>query len=123
MTEGLESDGPCKALLERLDAVVASAAALEVLPFLEIVEQQLPSADRALGITGHPLELAWHGRRYRGDLPAGTRPPAFLTVDGLDEPPPGDAIVVLPRRFSVLSLFRSAPAVQATGLLVRAIDE
>jgi hypothetical protein len=71
---------------------------------------------------GRPLELAWHGRRYRGDLPAGTRPPAFLTVDGLDEPPPGDAIVVLPRRFSVLSLFRSAPEVQAAGVQVRAID-
>lgn len=72
---------------------------------------------------GGPLELAWHGRRYRADLPAGTRPPAFLTVDGLHEPPPGDAVVVLPRRFSVLSLFRSTPQIQAADLLVRAVDE
>lgn len=71
---------------------------------------------------GHPLELAWHGRRYRADVPAGVRPPAFLTLEGLVEPPPGDAVVVLPRRFSILSLFRPAPAVHAAAVNVQATD-
>lgn len=71
---------------------------------------------------GRLLELAWHGRKYRAAMPAATRPPAFLTVDGLAEPPPGDAIVVLPRRFSLLGLFRSPMPVQTAELRVEAID-
>jgi hypothetical protein len=71
---------------------------------------------------GHPLELFWHGRRYRAPLPAGTRPPAFLTVDGLADPPPGDAVIVLPRRFSVFSLFRPVPAVHSAELRMRDAD-
>lgn len=69
-----------------------------------------------------PLELTWHGRRYRAAVPGGIRPPAFLTLDGLAEPPPGDAVVVWPRRFSVLSLFGSTPQVQAAELHVQAAD-
>jgi hypothetical protein len=71
---------------------------------------------------GQPLELLWHGRRYRADVPAAARPPAFLTIDGLAEPPPGDAVIVLPRRFSVFSLFRQAPAVHAAEVHVEPID-
>ena len=42
-----------------------------------------------------PLELVWHGRRYR--VPAGGDASAvrFLVLEGLDEPPPGDAILVV----------------------------
>lgn len=71
---------------------------------------------------GRPLELMWHGRHYRGAVPTGTRPPAFLTVSGLAEPPPGDAVVVLPRRFSLLSLFRPASPVRSAEVRVRAAD-
>lgn len=70
----------------------------------------------------HPVELAWHGQRYRGALAGGARPPAFLTVSGLAEPPPGDAVVVLPRRFSVLRLFRSPTPVHSGELQVEAVD-
>jgi hypothetical protein len=70
---------------------------------------------------GRPLELKWHGRRYRAAMPAGARPPAFLTIDGLGEPPPGDAVVVLPRRFSVFSFFRRAPAIHAADIQVEDI--
>lgn len=79
------------------------------------VELRLPAGGRS-------LELSWHGRRYRAPLPAGTRPPSFLTVDGLAEPPPGDAVVVLPRRFSVFSLFRPAPPVHMAELRVQDAD-
>ena len=71
---------------------------------------------------GQPLELVWHGRRYRAAVPVAARPPAFLTLAGLDEPPPGVAVVVLPRRFSVLSLFRRAPAIHAAEIEVEAVD-
>ncbi len=69
-----------------------------------------------------PLEFLWHGRRYRADIPVAARPPAFLILDGLAEPPPGDAVIVLPRRFSVFSLFRAGPAVHSEEIQVQAID-
>lgn len=50
-------------------------------------------------------ELVWHGRRYRAPI-AGVRIPAFLALDGLAEPPPGDAVLVLPRRGSLFDLWR-----------------
>jgi hypothetical protein len=71
---------------------------------------------------GRPLQLGWHGRRYETEAPVDARPPAFLIVDGLAEPPPGDAVIVLPRRFSVLSLFRPVPAVQTGAVRVKAVD-
>ena len=52
------------------------------------------------------LEIVWHGRRYRVPLPDGTRPPAFLALDGLDEPPPGDAVLVVPRQASLFGFWR-----------------
>jgi hypothetical protein len=39
-------------------------------------------------------------------LPDGTRPPAFLALDGLDEPPPGDAVLVVPRQASLFGFWR-----------------
>jgi hypothetical protein len=49
---------------------------------------------------GEPLEVTWHGRRYRaavGELRSGAT--RFVVLDGLDEPPPGDAVLVVrPKR-------------------------
>jgi len=57
------------------------------------------------------LETVWHGKRYRASLPRGVRPPAFLTLDGLDEPPPGEAVLVVSRKPSLGDLWRRpAPA-------------
>ena len=44
---------------------------------------------------GEAPEVVWHGRRYR--VPAGGDASAvrFLVLEGLDEPPPGDAILVV----------------------------
>lgn len=71
---------------------------------------------------GRPVELAWHGRRYQADPPAGLRPPAFLTLEGLDEPPPGEAVLVLPRRPLLWTLWRRTPGVQSAVVRVRAVD-
>ena len=70
----------------------------------------------AARVTGDRYELAWHGRRYRATVPRGERRAwRFLTLDGLDEPPPGDMVLVLPGRTSVLDALRGpAPPVSLT---------
>jgi hypothetical protein len=57
--------------------------------------------------------VSWHGRRYRVPLPAKLRPPAFVTLEGLADPPPGDAVLVLPRRASLFTLWRRPRVTQA----------
>jgi hypothetical protein len=59
------------------------------------------------------LTLQWHGRRYAGIPPAGLGLPAFLTIEGVEDPPPGDLVVVLRRRPGLLRLFRRELACQA----------
>lgn len=59
------------------------------------------------------LRFVWHGRHWTAPLPGDVRLPAYLTVDGVDEPPPGELVIVLrrrPRLRDLLSLGR-APAV------------
>lgn len=65
-------------------------------------------------------EFVWHGRRYRAPI-AGVRAPAFLTLDGIAAPPPGDAILVLPRRGSLRDLWRRPKVTEAT-VRVEAFD-
>ena len=60
------------------------------------------------------LTFRWHGARYVAPVPAGATLPAFLTVEGLDEPPPGDLVLALRRRPRLRDLFRRAPTFQAT---------
>jgi hypothetical protein len=57
--------------------------------------------------------LTWHGVRYQAPVPANLGLPALITVDGIDEPPPGDLVLVLRRKPGVLDLFRSVPVFQA----------
>lgn len=57
-------------------------------------------------------DLIWHGRRYRVGVEA--KPPAFLTLEGLEEPPPGDAVLVIPRRTTVFNFWRRPVVRQAT---------
>lgn len=65
---------------------------------------------------GERVEFVWHGRRYR--VPATTadrRAWTFLTLEGLEEPPPGNVVLVLPGRVSVLDVLRRpAPPVTQT---------
>lgn len=62
-------------------------------------------------------EFVWHGRRYRAPL-AGLRAPAFLTLDGLTDPPPGDAVLVLSKGATLLDLWRRPKVTEA---VVRAV--
>ena len=62
---------------------------------------------------GDEAEFAWHGRAWTASLPAGTAAPAFLTVQGLDEPPPGDLVLVIPRRTGIAGLFKAPDVFQA----------
>jgi len=41
------------------------------------------------------VELAWRGVEYRVDVPAEASLPAFLTVEGVTDPPPGELVIVL----------------------------
>ena len=54
------------------------------------------------------LQLEWHGRRYGATVPSEATLPAFLTIDGIEEPPPGDLVVVLPAPAGLGQLFRSS---------------
>src|SRR5262249_44378649 len=59
------------------------------------------------GGSGTLLELTWHGRQYRVTAPdEGDRLWVFLTLEGVEEPPPGDAVVVFPGRPRLLDALR-----------------
>ena len=61
--------------------------------------------------TRDELGLVWHGRRYSvARPPAAGAGPLFLVLDGLEDPPPGEAVLVVtpPRR--LWDLFRRRPA-------------
>jgi zinicin-like metallopeptidase len=57
--------------------------------------------------------LAWHGAEYRVAVPSHLTLPAFLTIEGVDDPPPGDLVLVLRRKPRIWDLFRAvSPPVQ-----------
>ncbi len=62
---------------------------------------------------GEWVDVTWHGGRYRVPVPAGLRPPAFLVLEGLTEPPPGDAVLVIPRRATVFNFWTRPSVTQA----------
>jgi hypothetical protein len=58
----------------------------------------------------------WHGRAYSATVPEGATMPAFLSVEAVEHPPPGDLVLVLARRRGVFGLLRrraTAPPFQA----------
>jgi len=55
--------------------------------------------------------FSWHGRKYRTAIGEVTRP-AFLTIHGLTEAPPGEVILVLKKRFSLRDVWRRAKITQ-----------
>jgi hypothetical protein len=62
--------------------------------------------DRTVRAVPGSVEFEWHGSRFRADLPSGLTLPAYLLVQDLPEPPPGDLVLVLRRKPSLLDLFR-----------------
>jgi hypothetical protein len=59
------------------------------------------------------VELSWHGRQYRVEVPSDASLPAFLTLEQIEEPPPGELILVLGRKPGLKDLFRSVSVYQA----------
>lgn len=70
--------------------------------------------ERIVGSVPEQLEIGWHGAQYRVDPPAGLTLPAFLTLEGVIEPPPGDLVLVLRGRPRLRDLFRPPRPTQAT---------
>jgi len=60
---------------------------------------------------GDGYDVTWHGRRYR--VRARVSPPAFLTLEDLEEPPPGDVVLVVPRKATLLNFWRRPAVAQA----------
>lgn len=56
-------------------------------------------------------ELTWHGARYDLKIKEAARP-LYVILDGLAEPPPGEAVLVLPRRPSLLNFWRRVAATE-----------
>ena len=50
--------------------------------------------------------FAWHGHEYVVAVPPDATLPAFLTVQGVAEPPPGELVLVLRRRPTLTALLR-----------------
>ncbi len=72
--------------------------------FVERVVRTLPAA----------APLRWRGREYEVPVPANLGLPAFLEVQGVDDPPPGELILVLTPPSSWRDLFRSVVPSRAT---------
>ena len=69
--------------------------------------------DRVVGAAPESVDFAWKGREYRTPVPQGATLPAFLTVDGAAEPPPGDLVLVLRRKPGLLTLLHRGRLFQA----------
>ena len=67
-------------------------------------------------------QFVWHGRSWTVNLPAGMAAPAFLTVQGVDEPPPGELVLVFASRPGLLGLFRTPQVFQAVVEAHAAVD-
>ncbi len=72
--------------------------------FLDQVVRRLPPV----------VEFSWHGRQYRAAVPAGASLPAFLTAEGVADPPPGDLVLVFRRRTGLLNLLRQGKPFRGT---------
>jgi Zincin-like metallopeptidase len=93
-----------------LDGEPAGEAAYRVEDdvFLDRVVTDLPTT----------VSLQWRGRSYRVDVPPGITLPAFLTLDGVVESPPGDLVLVLRRKPALWDLLRHRAPSQVTVVAV-----
>ena len=77
--------------------------------------------DRIVGSVPVSLPVRWGGREYRVTPPASTTLPAFLVLEGVADPPPGELVLVLRRKPGVLTLFRPAQRYHAAVRVVEPI--
>lgn len=69
--------------------------------------------DRAISRVPTELTVTWHGREYRVPVPAAASLPAYLLLEGVREPPPGDLVLVLRRPPRIVDLFRASTTYHA----------
>jgi len=62
--------------------------------------------DRVVGSVAAALEVSWRKRSYRVPVPEGARLPAFLTLEGVSDPPEGELVLVLRRKPGIMALLR-----------------
>ena len=55
------------------------------------------------------VRVRWQGRNYDVAIPQEASPPAFLTIEGVDDPPPGELVLVLQKKGGWLRLFQRPP--------------
>lgn len=72
-----------------------------------------PKAWRAAG--RQPHRFTWRGHAYEVAVPTELAPVTYVVAEGVDEPPPGQLVVVLRRRPRVWDLVRRAPVVETTA--------
>lgn len=60
------------------------------------------------------VSFTWRGQLYEVALPDDAELPCFLNVDGVNDPPAGDLVVVLRRRPGVRDLFEDSPVCHRT---------
>ena len=77
----------------------------------ERVADGIWKVDDDVFVEGHLGDFVWHGRRYR--VKGRAVAPAFLRLEGLDEPPPGDAVLVVPRKATLFNFWRRPAVAQA----------
>ena len=62
--------------------------------------------DRIVRVLPRSVAVRWAGREYLVTVPTESTLPAFLILEGVADPPPGDLVLVLRRKPGMLSLLR-----------------
>jgi hypothetical protein len=78
--------------------------------------------DRVVRRRPERVEVTWRGETYSADVPD-LPLPLFLTLEGLREPPPGEAILVLRTRLGLRHLFRATSPPSRASARVRRISD
>ncbi len=73
--------------------------------------------ERLVGELPAVVDVAWHGSTYRVTVPQ-ARLPLYLTLEGLEHPPPGEVVLVLRRKPRLWDLFRVARPVTQERVFV-----
>ena len=69
--------------------------------------------DRVVASPPVEVTLTWRGRAYRVPVPREATLPAFLLLEGVAEPPPGELVLVLRRKPGLFALLRPPRIFQA----------
>ncbi len=69
--------------------------------------------DRVVGGVTQDIQVTWRDRHYRVRIPPEATLPAFLTLEGVVEPPDGELVLVLRRKPGLFALLRSGPVFSA----------